>query len=79
MTEEPPKPGGTALLENMTSGQQPIFYQVAPTVAPMKEEEPKAEFSGYIEFSTCGQLALAAPFFSLWMDLVRIGIIVGVM
>ena len=43
-------------------------------------EEPKeGEFSGHIEFSTCGQLALAAPFFSLWMDLVRIGIIVGVM
>ena len=64
----------------MTSGQQPIFYQVAPTVAPMKEEEPKGpEFSGFIEFSTCGQLALAAPFFSLWMDFVRLGIIAGVM
>ena len=35
--------------------------------------------SGFIEFSTCGQLAVAAPFFSMWMDIVRLGIIAGVM
>ena len=64
----------------MTSVQQPIYFERAPSVPPPKEEKSEEpQFSGFIEFSTCGQIALAAPFFSLWMDFVRLGIIAGVM
>ena len=45
--------------------------------APVQSAPPAD--TGHRDFSGCGIFILAAPFFSVWMDIIRLGIIVGVM